>query len=57
MTAAKPLIYEARGNPDVRVADPERKRLSRYAHGDLLRIDAFELPEFDLRITPERLFD
>lgn len=54
---AKLADYEARGIPHIWTADPNRKRLSRYHRGDLLRIDAFDLPEFDLRITPEQLFD
>lgn len=49
--------YAALGVPHVWLADPEARRLSVYESGDLRRVPAFTLPEFNARITLEQVLD
>lgn len=49
--------YKAMGVPHVWIANPGLFTLGVFENGNLLRVDALELPEFGLRFAASALFD
>ena len=54
---AKLAEYKAMGVPNVWIVDPGLRALSVFDGGSLLHVEAFELPEFGLRLTAAELFE
>jgi Uma2 family endonuclease len=48
--------YEAYGVEFIFVADPPKRKLSRYRHGDLLTVASLQLPEHDITIPLTAIF-
>ena len=49
--------YETMGVAHVWIADPGLRTLRVFKNGNLLHVDAFDVPEFGLRFTASALFD
>ena len=54
---AKLAEYKAMGIPHVLVIDPGFRSLSVFDHGSFLEVEALEVPEFGLRLTPVESFE
>jgi Uma2 family endonuclease len=49
--------YKTLGVAHAWIIDPGSRSLSVFDHGSFLEVEAFEVPEFDLRLTPAQLFE
>lgn len=49
--------YRELGVPHIWIIDPGLRSLSVFEGRNLIAVDAFELPEYGLRFTPEQLFE